>query len=339
MGTGSYGTYILTWAQTQICGKDNPRRIDLVAGVDWSWTGAPVLLNQALTGATDTIPKAKRSQVARHVRGLVGKALNTREHLGAHDTGQVFVLSDGASSYTATLVETEPGRDPIILFVGELPAPARKLWVVHAAPQPDPASAQHQNVICFTPGTRIATPGGDRRVETLTEGDLVLTRDSGPRPVVWIGQRRISGARLHVMPEFRPIRFRAGALGAQSPDGPLCVSPGHRMLVKGYAVQALFNTPEVLVEARDLVNDETVRTETNLSEVTYIHLMFEDHQVLWANGVECESYRPSEAGLLSLKEADRTRLLSSLPDLSRFEHSARRCLNPSEARYLKNDVA
>jgi hypothetical protein len=100
-----------------------------------------------------------------------------------------------------------------------------------------------------------------------------MTRDNGPQEVLWMGSRRITGARMFVMPELRPIRFRPGALGIDRPDQELLVSPEHRMLVKGAAAQALFNTPEVLVPARDLVNDRTVFTDLKVREVTYVHLL------------------------------------------------------------------
>src|SRR5690606_32383544 len=43
--------------------------------------------------------------------------------------------------------------------------------------------------ICFTSGTLIATPDGERAVETLRPGDLVMTRDHGPQELRWVGMR------------------------------------------------------------------------------------------------------------------------------------------------------
>ena len=115
-------------------------------------------------------------------------------------------------------------------------------------------------------------------VQDLREGDYVLTRDNGPQEILWIGRRRMSGARLFAMPKLRPIRFSAGALGIERPEQELLVSPEHRMLIRGPAVRALFNTPEVLVAASELVNGTTIRSDVNLREVTYIHLMLANHQ-------------------------------------------------------------
>lgn len=40
-----------------------------------------------------------------------------------------------------------------------------------------------ENIIYFTPGTRIATPDGARDIATLRVGDLVVTRDHGLQPI------------------------------------------------------------------------------------------------------------------------------------------------------------
>ena len=114
-------------------------------------------------------------------------------------------------------------------------------------------------VICFTPGTLIDTPAGPRPVEALRPGDRVLTRDDGAQELLWVGSRRMSGARLYALPHLRPVRLgavrlgavrlRAGAFGLLRPAADLLVSPQHRLLVRGAAARALFNEPEVLVQA------------------------------------------------------------------------------------------
>ena len=123
---------------------------------------------------------------------------------------------------------------------------------------------------------------------------------------------------------------------ASSPDMRL-------LLVKGAAARALFNTPEVLVSARDLVNGSSVAVDYAMREVTYIHLMLPRHQIIWANGVETESYHPANAALSTLENNDRKRLLRMLPeleyDLNSYGAYARRNLSASEAAILRHDAA
>ncbi|MCX8225325.1 MAG: Hint domain-containing protein, partial [Sulfitobacter sp.] len=45
---------------------------------------------------------------------------------------------------------------------------------------------------CFTTGTRIATPKGERKVEDLEVRDLIVTRDNGLRENRWTGARHLT---------------------------------------------------------------------------------------------------------------------------------------------------
>ena len=75
-----------------------------------------------------------------------------------------------------------------------------------------------ENSICFTPGTRMATPMGARDIATLKVGDLVVTRDYGLQPIRWI-QHRTRPA----MDRFVPIRIKPSVVTGQARD--LLVSP------------------------------------------------------------------------------------------------------------------
>ena len=103
-----------------------------------------------------------------------------------------------------------------------------------------------ENIICFTPGTRIATPSGARMVEGLKIGDYVVTRDHGLQPIRWIGKRTVPA-----LNRFAPVRIRPGVLSGLETD--LLVSPQHRMLFQGYRAELLFGESEVLDEFENKV--------------------------------------------------------------------------------------
>ena len=163
-----------------------------------------------------------------------------------------------------------------------------------------------ENVVCFTRGTRIATPHGPRAVETLSEGDLILTRDSGPQPLQWIGMREgLVGI------DQAPIRFEPGTVGN---DAPLLVSPQHRMLVRGWRAQLLFGEDEIFVPAKSLIDGSGVRVMAP-GKVCYYHLLTPEHHVTFAEGAETETFQPAALGLEGIDDFDRACLFRARPDL------------------------
>ncbi|MEY8881513.1 Hint domain-containing protein [Donghicola sp. XS_ASV15] len=134
---------------------------------------------------------------------------------------------------------------------------------------------------CFTPGTRILTARGYRNVEDIAIGDLVWTNDHGMQPVRWVGSRTVVG-----FGEFAPVRVKAGALGNKV---DMLVSQQHRFLVSGWQVELMTGESEMLAPAKHLVNGDDV-VLAPARQVTYIHLMFDQHELLMAEGVLTESF-------------------------------------------------
>ena len=132
-------------------------------------------------------------------------------------------------------------------------------------------------------------------------------------------------------------------MGNDRPDGDLLVSPQHRMLIKGHAARALFNVDEVLVAAEDLLNDHTILVDHALREVTYVHVMLERHNIVFANGLETESFHPSNTELDTIDPVERDVLLGLLPDIAVRPQSygdyARRNISGSEAAILRHELA
>jgi hypothetical protein len=352
MGTGFRGTFVISWSQTEIDGLDAAPVQALSVGAAWAWRGDAVRVD----GPSDVLrldeadgAENLRKRAARMVHRLVGTALERETGSRALDVSDgasplmdnSFVVTDGGKSYSVTLIEVGGGSQPLLMFLNEMPPRNCDLWIVHHTLGTVGAvdrGQQQSGVICFTPGTRIRTQDGTRLIENLCEGDLVQTKDNGLQPLRWIGKRRMSGARLFAMPNLRPVRIAGGALGLEQPDGDLLVSPEHRMLIKGAAAHSLFNTSEVLVAAKDLINGKTITVDMQVREVTYIHVLLEQHQVLWANGLETESFHPASAAFATLDKNDRQRLLGECPELEYDPHTygsfARRTLSSSEAAIL-----
>ncbi len=352
MRTGFKGAFVISWAQTELDGLRGVEMGGMSAGTAWRWHGESVRIDgpQGLLVLGDAIGMANlRAGAARKVRKFFGDALGNRKDLRGVDLGDVepdygFILPNGMQTYGATLIDLGAGSPPLLVFQDQIPPQDTDLWVVSAnLPKPEVSSSDlgAGGVICFAKGTQILTDNGQVAVEDLTEGDRLQTKDDGAQEIHWIGQRKMSGARLHAMPHLRPIRIKKGALDLGEPDKDLLISPEHRVLIKGRGAQALFNTDEVLVTARDLLNDRSILIDHSLKDVTYYHLMLDRHQIVWANGVECESFHPANTSLQAIENTQRDRLFSHFPALQSDAFSygdyARRNLSRSDAAILQYD--
>ena len=344
-------TFVIAWSQTDIDGLRSAPIGAVEAGVSWRWRGEAVRVDgpQGILVLGDPCEaEAMRRRASHAVRRIVGRALPVRQDLNHIDPDepifdQSFILTDGREQFTATLIELAEVSRPLLMFLGNMPPRDRDLWVVQGLEGASIAKRkreEHAGVICFTPGTLLDTPHGPCPVEELTEGMVVSTKDNGPQEIHWIGRRRMSGARLFAMPELRPIRLRADALGIGRPEDDLLVSPNHRLLVRGEVARVLFNTNEVLVAAADLVDDHRILRDHDVRDVTYIHLMFENHEVVWANGLETESFHPAATSLDTIEPEQRARLLGLRPEIGgdpeRYGATARRCLRAHEAALLRH---
>jgi hypothetical protein len=330
--------------------------LDLLSvGAAWRWTGELVrvdgqtdlLLLEGAEGKAEMQKRAAR-MVRRLIGSAVGKAAEDRPEEKAEEfddlPDQGFIVTDGVQSFALTIIPVPDSGARLVMMMGDVPPANRDLWVVRTSVDRARVAAggrEGGGVICFTPGTRIATPDGPKLIQTLRPGDRVLTKDDGAQEILWTGSRRMSGARLYAMPHLRPIRFRAGAFGNDRPEPDLIVSPAHRMLVKGAASQALFGVSEVLVRAEDLLNDTTITVDHALREVTYIHILLERHNIVFANGVETESFHPSNTALEMIDPAQRDVLTAVMPQVAinpeAYGDYARRNLSASEAALLRHD--
>ncbi len=201
-----------------------------------------------------------------------------------------------------------------------------------------PAAVNPPVTPCFTQGTLIATPRGEMPAELLRAGDKVVTRDNGIQTIRWVGQNALTWRDLQMFGHLKPVLIREGSLGDGLPERDMMVSPNHRILVSNDRTALHFDEPEVLVAAKHLIGGMGMR-EIDSFGTTYIHFLFDRHEILLSNGCWSESFQPDDYSLKGLGNAQRSEIHELFPELktpkqkTRFGN-ARRILTPAEARLL-----
>ena len=160
------------------------------------------------------------------------------------------------------------------------------------------------HIVCYYPGTMIATPNGEVAIEDLSVNDLVLRHDGEAVPVRWIGRNTVSryfADNLKVL----PIRIRKDALAENVPSRDLLVSPEHAVLVDG-----------ILAQAGALVNGTSIVRETNVpTKFVYHHIELEEHALIMAENTPAESFIDNIDRMAYDNWAEHEALFSDLPPL------------------------
>ena len=171
-------------------------------------------------------------------------------------------------------------------------------------------------VPCFAGGTRILTADGLRPVEDIRPGDLVQTVDHGMQPVRWVGARTLDAVDLAASSALLPIRIGAGALGAGLPERDLMVSPQHRVMVRSDLARELSGQDEVLVAAKHLLAVEGIEIAADIASVSYHHILFDRHEVIWSEGAQTESLFLGEQALAALPDASLREIMTLFPEIA-----------------------
>ena len=303
VGDSSYDSSLLIAAgsmQTAVVAETDT----VIMGLNSSKT-VDVMANDANSGSTLSIT---------HINGQAVSSgstitLATGQQVTLNGDGTLTVVSDGdeeVANFTYT-IENENG----VSDVGYV--------TVNATAAP-----------CFVKGTLIRTPEGDVPVEDIDIGDLVETYGDGAQEVRWIGSRTVPAEGA-----LAPIRIEAGRFGEH---GTLLVSPQHRILLRDSRAELLFDSPEVLVKAKDLLDDEGVTRQAG-GDVTYFHVLFDRHQIVFSQGLETESFLPGPQIKNIFEEEVVEEIYSLFPELDRrtgegYGPAARRLLRGYEAAVL-----
>jgi len=245
--------------------------------------------------------------------------LHAQDAVGLYNevTGETYGLYNwSGSSYTVSTASGDPfaGQTATLLdntgqVTGVTSLERQSDGSYTLATTPSPGSSY----ICFTKGTWILTPNGERLIEDLGPGDLVITKDLGARPIRWIGQCHFADLNGFDVVN-RPITIRAHAFGANVPARDTTLSPNHAVLSDHWKTSLYFGDEEVLAPAKSLVGNDRVFIDRSPS-VTYVHILLDRHGLLKANGMWSESLYLASQSMEMLPSGSRAEIFDLFPDL------------------------
>jgi len=202
----------------------------------------------------------------------------------AYDIGGSVTMNDDDTA----LVIREGGQQYDLAFNGA----DGETFALQAAADGD-SSTITENVLCYLRGTKILTPAGERAIEDLAIGDLVVTLFGGLQRINWIGRQSYDARFLRRHRGRIPVAIHPGALGENLPHRTLFVSPGHSMLIDGL-IDGLVGgfAEDILVLARSLVNGITITQSLDdvPAIVEYFQVELDHHDCILAEGTWSETY-------------------------------------------------
>lgn len=177
-----------------------------------------------------------------------------------------------------------------------------------------PGPFQSVDVICFAAGSLVQTARGLCAVEMLKAGDLVMTKDHGLQPLLWAGQSDLSAADFAQKPKLRPIRLRAQSLGKGLPQRNMLISAQHRVFVDSPIAERMVGPQGALIAAKHLVGLEGIEVAQDIDSISYIHLLFDRHEVIYAEAAAFESLLLGKMALDMLSPKQRGEVLALRPE-------------------------
>ena len=161
----------------------------------------------------------------------------------------------------------------------------------------------------------IETVSGLVPVQDLSVGDLVKTAYNGYQPIRWIGSRKLDRIDLAINPKLCLVRIKASALGFGLPERDLVVSWQHRVLLPNKTVQQMLNAEEALIAAIHLTPSPAAEIDEQAELAEYFHLLFDRHEIIFADGVPIESLFLGPETLKALGKAQIDEIFSIFPEL------------------------
>lgn len=251
-----------------------------------------------------------------------------------------FVLRDDATGLEYRVIavnfrNSSPSyaTNEALAFVGAIPPFNAALTVISAREGPGgygtPAVDASAIVpVCFCKGTQIETAHGLKPVEALRPGEQVRRADGSLAELRRVFHTHLGAGALRQNAKLRPVRIMAGALGHGLPRRDLLVSRQHRMLVTSKIAERMFGHRDVLVPAIKLTALPGIFEDTPVQSVDYYHLLFDAHEVIYAEGAPTESLYTGPEALKAVGPEARHEILSLFPQLADVEAS------PKPARFI-----
>ncbi|WP_135506346.1 Hint domain-containing protein [Roseovarius aestuariivivens] len=137
----------------------------------------------------------------------------------------------------------------------------------------------------FLPSSIILTLAGEKRVEDLSAGDRVITRDGGMAVLKDVRSRQIS---------TRAVRIKAGSLGHTRPERDVTVPAGQPVLIRDWRARAVFGATRAMVPAHRLADGEFITLQDHVT-MTVFELEFDRPHVLYVDGLEVGSHDAAAA--------------------------------------------
>jgi Hint domain len=267
MNTGTFGLYAPSLLGL-VSGP--PDEILILTDLDDEWFTLPDALNDNQNATIDGSPVTVVS-----VSQALGAQLviATGYPLGISLTPIRIVIDDGGDLTTYIMY---PGLPPNAVILVSLTVPV--------FPTANPPLA-----LCLGGDVQVKTECGTCPAREICRGTKVMTQDHGLQEVIWVGKRTVDFEQEPEMEDHRPIIFEAGSVDGINPTAPIRLSPQHRVLIRGWRAELYFAERSILVPARALVNNKTIRVDTESPTIDYVHLLFRKHEVIWADDLPVES--------------------------------------------------
>lgn len=164
----------------------------------------------------------------------------------------------------------------------------------------------------------VRTPLGGRRIEMLNPGDMVVTRGNGLQPVRMIWKWTVTADEMREHPELAPVRLKTRAIGPMMPGRDLRVASGHRVLIPGYRIAGSEDQQGCLMRVDGVAhNSDNAYVDRTAEEVTYYNIVFDQHEVITAEGLPIESFLPSPKAMNLLDISAQETLKDLFPALAR----------------------